>query len=192
MVIEGENVGNSAIFEELPNNITSRPKTTSQVNWSNVPLWTTVGDSGLDQQTPDISGIIQEILNRPDWSQNNALSIIISGTGKRVAESFDGNSNSAPKLVIEYDLSNLSVQDQNLTAEELKVYPNPTDSYINLEINTSTISKVSVFDITGKLIETTKHNANQVRLDTNSLNSGNYFLKVETSKGSIFKRFIKR
>ena len=192
LVIEGENVGNSAIFEELPNNITSRSKTTSQVNWNNVPLWTAVGDAGLDQQTPDISGIIQEILNRPDWSQNNALSIIISGTGKRVAESFDGNSNSAPKLVIEYDLSNLSVQDQNLTAEELKVYPNPTDSYINLEINTSSISKVSVFDMTGKLIETTKHSANQVRLDTNSLNSGNYFLKVETSKGSIFKRFIKR
>ena len=192
LLIEGENVGNSIVFEELPNNISLRPRTTSQVNWNNVPLWETVGEADLDQQTPDISGIIQEILNRPDWSQNNALSIIISGTGKRVAEAFDGVSSSAPILVIEYDLTNLSVQDSNLTADELKIYPNPTDSYINLELKNAIISKVSIFDITGRLIKTTNHDANQVRLDIKYLNSGNYFLKVETSEGSTNKRFIKR
>lgn len=192
LLIEGENVANSIVFEELPNNISSRTRTTSQINWDNVPLWETIGEADLDQRTPDISSIIEEILSRPDWSQNNALSIIISGSGKRVAEAFDGESSSAPILVIEYDLTTLSVQDQNLNAEELKVYPNPTDSYINLELNNATISKVSIFDITGRLIETTIHDANNVELDTNSLTSGNYFLKVKTSKGSIFKRFIKQ
>ena len=57
--------------------------------------WTTVGQAGPDEQTSNIAAVIQEIVNRPGWSSGNALAIIITGTGKRVAESFNGVSSAA-------------------------------------------------------------------------------------------------
>ena len=104
LIIHGENTGNALAFEGVNNNITNRALTNSQVAWNNVPLWDVVGENGVNQQTPDISAIIQEILDRPDWNQMNDLAIIISGTGKRVAEAFDGDQDAAPKLIIDYTL----------------------------------------------------------------------------------------
>ena len=48
----------------------------------------------------DIKSIIQEIVNRAGWQSGNSLAIIISGTGERVAEAYDGSA--APQLHIEY------------------------------------------------------------------------------------------
>ena len=47
--------------------------------------------------------MIQEIINRPGWARDNALVLIISGTGKRTAESYDGDSSGAPLLHVEYE-----------------------------------------------------------------------------------------
>jgi hypothetical protein len=34
--------------------------------------------------------VIQEIVNRAGWSEGHALALIITGQGKRVADSFEG------------------------------------------------------------------------------------------------------
>ncbi len=51
------------------------------------PDWTKVGDSGIDQQTADISAVIQEIVDQSGWTQGNALVLNISGSGIRTAVS---------------------------------------------------------------------------------------------------------
>jgi hypothetical protein len=61
-----------------------------------------VGEAGSDQQTSDISSIIQEIVDRPGWSGGNSLAIIITGVGRRTAESFNGDADAAPVLHVEY------------------------------------------------------------------------------------------
>jgi hypothetical protein len=61
-----------------------------------------VGQAESDQRTTDIAPIIQEIVNRPGWSSGNSLVIIVSGTGERVAESYDGVANGAPLLHVEF------------------------------------------------------------------------------------------
>ena len=67
LIIEGELSANPATFGSTARDISSRPTTTAQVQWS-VPNWTTVGDQGPDQTTPSIASIIQEIVNQPGWS----------------------------------------------------------------------------------------------------------------------------
>ncbi|MHC4705621.1 MAG: hypothetical protein ACYS8I_00850, partial [Planctomycetota bacterium] len=67
----------------------------------NPPPWTAVGHAGADQQTPDIASVIQEIVNRPGWASGNSLVIIIVGSGRRTAESYDGDSAAAPLLHLE-------------------------------------------------------------------------------------------
>jgi hypothetical protein len=49
-----------------------------------------------------MSAVIQEIVDRPGWSSGNALAILITGSGKRVAESFDGDASGAPLLHLRY------------------------------------------------------------------------------------------
>src|SRR3990167_8763375 len=80
-------------------NISLRPQTSSQVPWSNILSWNTVSSK---QQSPDISSIISEIVSRPGWIQGNSLVITISGSGRRTAESFNGESANAPKLTVIY------------------------------------------------------------------------------------------
>lgn len=69
--------------------------------WSPV-AWTTVGEAGLDQRTPDLSSIVDEIVKRPGWSQGNSMGFLITGTGKRVAVAYDGDRYGAPLLHVEY------------------------------------------------------------------------------------------
>jgi hypothetical protein len=68
LIIEGELSLDAAEFTDTVGfNVSSRPTTTAQVQWS-VPNWTTVGDQGPDQTTPSIASIIQEIVNQNGWS----------------------------------------------------------------------------------------------------------------------------
>lgn len=99
VTIWGEDVANPLTFQNSNNNIGSRTKTTASVYWS-IPEWSTINEAGSNQQTPDLSDIINEILDNS--GQNDNMVFIISGTGRRVAESYDGNSAAAPLLHIEY------------------------------------------------------------------------------------------
>jgi hypothetical protein len=105
LTIHGEDTDNAATFTSANWNISSRPMTDATVLWSPVG-WTTTGAAGVAQQTPDISSIIQEIVKRSGWVQNNSLAIIISGTGERGAEAFDGDQAGAPLLHVEYMVGN--------------------------------------------------------------------------------------
>ncbi|HSF17629.1 MAG TPA: metallophosphoesterase [Vicinamibacteria bacterium] len=101
LLIEGESADHSFAFVETGGELSTRPRTVATVSWS--PLaWTTVGEAGSGQRTPDLSPVIQEIVSRPGWSSGNALSVIFTGTGRRTAEAYDGLPNGAPLLHIEY------------------------------------------------------------------------------------------
>jgi hypothetical protein len=87
ITIEGHDTDNAQDFGDLTN-VVGRTRTTASVTWS-PPNWTTVGETGVDQRTVDLTDIIQEIVDRPGWVNGNALVLIFSGTngaGRRTAE----------------------------------------------------------------------------------------------------------
>jgi hypothetical protein len=47
--------------------------------------------------------VIQEVVDQPAWSPGNALVLLVSGSGRRVAEAFDGVAPAAPELVLVYE-----------------------------------------------------------------------------------------
>ncbi len=103
LFIHGEDTDNAATFADINGTVSSRLQTATAatVAWS-PPDWTTVGAAGVAQQTADISAIIQEIVSRPGWTANNSLALIITGSGTRTAEAYDGVAAAAPLLHIEY------------------------------------------------------------------------------------------
>lgn len=102
LVIRGEASDNATTFIDENGNISSRPVTEASAQWNDLPPWDTEADAGADQRTPNIRSILQEIVNRDGWSQRNSIVIIISGHGRRTAESFNGESGSSPLLQIMY------------------------------------------------------------------------------------------
>jgi hypothetical protein len=89
LLIEGQAADNPGTFARTTNNISSRARTSANVGW--VPAsWGTVGAQGPDQQTPDLTSVMQEIVNRGGWTAGNPMVFIVTGTGVRTAESFEG------------------------------------------------------------------------------------------------------
>jgi sugar lactone lactonase YvrE len=101
LTIRGQYADNAATFTTAANNISSRPTTAASVAWS-PPGWTSAGQAGPNQRTPDLAAIVQEIVDRPGWVSGNALVILVTGTGKRTAEAFNGDAAGAPLLHVEY------------------------------------------------------------------------------------------
>lgn len=104
--INAEDVDDATTFEDIPGNISARPVTAAPVSWS-PPAWTTVGEAGLDQQTPNIASILQNIVDKPTWLSGNSIAIIITGSGERTAESYDAVKDKgkaiAPLLHVEFN-----------------------------------------------------------------------------------------
>ncbi|MEJ2703015.1 MAG: proprotein convertase P-domain-containing protein [Sedimentisphaerales bacterium] len=102
LVIEGELTPNAAPFEEVAGNISARATTATKVKWS-VPEWT---EQDAKFQSPDVSAVIQEIVDQEGWEAGNAIVLIVRddkdnpSTGLREAESYDGEIEAAPLLHI--------------------------------------------------------------------------------------------
>jgi VCBS repeat-containing protein len=141
LMIQGEDEDNAPAFARVLGNISGRVRTAAAVPWSPTP-WTTVGEAGPDQQTPNIAPVVQEIVGRLGWSSGNSLVIIITGTGKRVAESYNGDQAGAPLLHVEYFAgpandppvaSNDSATTLEDTLATINVVANDTDPDDNLD-----------------------------------------------------------
>jgi hypothetical protein len=112
--IFGEAGDDAAGFSTAPDDLLSRPTTANSVVWT--PAAWNLGDP--PQQSTDLEPVLQEIIDRPNWAENNALVLIIStpaGNGIRQAHSYDGQPLNAPRLVVSYgDSSAQSVGPQEL------------------------------------------------------------------------------
>jgi hypothetical protein len=99
----GELTVNAATFQNVPYDLSNRllNNTAASVSWNGVPAWNNPGDATLDQRTPNLASIIQEIVNQGTWSRGNALVIFVTGTGERTAESHNGVPAAAPLLHVE-------------------------------------------------------------------------------------------
>jgi hypothetical protein len=101
LTIKAHASDNAGIFTTSSNNISSRPTTSAAATWS--PLeWKAVGQAGPAQRTVDLTPVVREIVGRSGWQSGNALAFIITGSGRRVAESYEGSRAGAPLLHVEY------------------------------------------------------------------------------------------
>jgi len=118
--IWGEKHSHTSIFSNSTNDISSRPKTSASITWNDIPTWGTVDEVGVAQQTPDLTAILQEIVDQPAWIGGNAVVFIFEGSGKRVARSYNNSAAKAPLLHVEYtsEVVEVAVIDGNDDAEE--------------------------------------------------------------------------
>jgi hypothetical protein len=101
LTIHGQAADNAPTFTTSSRNVSNRSKTLASVGWR-PPPWPVIDVAGPDQRTPDIAAIVHEITSRPGWAPGNALVLIVTGSGVRTAEAFDGVPAAAPLLHVEF------------------------------------------------------------------------------------------
>ena len=126
LTIRGEASDNAGPFSATAGNVSSRPRTATAVGWAPV-AWPTVGAVGPDQRTSNLAGVIQEIIDRPGWASGNALVLVVTGTGKRTAESWDGDPARAPLLHVEWSQGTPTNQPPEVSAGPDQAITLPTD-----------------------------------------------------------------
>jgi|GEM_PF-1277187 len=110
MMILGEKSGNAAAFTNATR-FSVRPKTTATVAWTPAN-WPNIYESGVNQRTPNIAPIIQEVIAQTNWQSGNALAIFIRTNGlmnARSAYTSDGDLSFAPVLHVEYDTTTVAM-----------------------------------------------------------------------------------
>ena len=118
LTIHGEDVGNATAYTFSANDIFDRAPTSESVDWT-PPDWGVQDLAGLHQRTPSLQGVVQEIVDRSDWSDGNAMSFVISGSGTRVFWTYDSAPEKAPKLIIELESPAPTEQINNLVINEI-------------------------------------------------------------------------
>lgn len=98
--IQTEATGNASAFDfDTSFHLADKNLSATQISWSPED-WLLEEASGPLQRSPDLTTLIEELRSLPDWQVGNAINIIISGTGQRTAEAFEGNAAAAARLVI--------------------------------------------------------------------------------------------
>jgi uncharacterized protein YjiK len=100
LTIRAQAADNPPAFTTANFDLSSRSTTTASATWSPDP-WV-AGASGLAQRSTDLAGVVQEIVNRPGWASGNALVLLVRGSGRRVAVSYNQIASAAPLLHIEW------------------------------------------------------------------------------------------
>ena len=90
-------------FDAVEHNLSERPVTQETVRWRPA-AWKKEGRAGDTEQTPDLSALVQQVIDRPNWKRGNALALLLRGRGPRVAKAHDASSAAAARLVIEADV----------------------------------------------------------------------------------------
>ena len=128
-----------------------------------------------------------------------------SGTGLNSSHTYSNGGNVAVKLTVTnacgtsdttITIAGISLEEISLGAS-VAVYPNPAKDAVNLEINLEDQDAVTVkvLSVSGKLmLSKTYDSSTQIKdqLNLSNLSDGVYMIKVETSKGSVNKRLLKK
>ncbi len=94
------------------------------------------------------------------------------------------------------NITTLSINEETLQ-NPIIVYPNPTDSFLNIKLSVSYKSEntiIKLYDINGRLITHSKPTIqnDQIAIDVNALSNGVYLLHLKADNQKWSKLFIKK
>lgn len=77
-------------------------------------------------------------------------------------------------------------------SDDFIIYPNPVVDKLTIDTSKVAFETIQVFNMNGQLIQTKTETTNGfVTIDFSNLESGVYFLNINTSKGKVYKRVVK-
>ena len=118
--------------------------------------------------------------------------VTITGNCSALPEAGDGPIVTIEQVQTPDRYLSLGELDTEADLHDVKVYPNPARSELNLDIPADMVVRsVQLFSANGASLKFSPTTDNYETIDISGLNPGMYFLSIETDEGVINKRFIK-
>ncbi|MFY1048063.1 T9SS type A sorting domain-containing protein [Chryseobacterium sp. GP-SGM7] len=121
-------------------------------------------------------------------TQLPSTTVVTSGTTYYVTQTVGTCQSTTIAITVTTNLSTL-----DLTLEKnIKIYPNPVSDFLMIE-SKERIGKISIFDMSGKLIEVINADESQSqKINVSNYNTGKYILTLENKSGTYNHHFIKK
>lgn len=200
ITIYAEASDNAVTYDEV-NLISDRPKTTASVYWECTEEWTI----WTKYRTPDLTALVQEVVDRNGWQQGNAMAFYLTGQDQgasdednaRDFESFENvedpddggdglnHPERIPKLFIYF--SGVSASNDRLAIADLQLSPNPVSNgstTLGLGAFMGENATASLIGADGRLVQNWQLGLVQSPAVTLDLPAapGAYFLRVVSEK----------
>jgi len=207
--IYGQATANPATFVTTANNLSARPRTTNKVAWT-FGSWVT----NQVNNSPDLTAIVQVLVNDPMWANGNSMAFLLDATGtqRRKAFSFESGQVKAPKLEITY-LAEGSLQapgndDSGVEAranaanpaviflQNLVISPNPARDEVMLEFYSAANQTLHIrlLDVSGRLVQlrevAVEEGYNKIKYPISGNSEGLHFIHLENAGFSISKKIM--
>ncbi|MDP5081351.1 MAG: T9SS type A sorting domain-containing protein [Winogradskyella sp.] len=150
-------------------------------------------DSGHVRVYKNVNGTWIQIGNDIDGEatfDNSGISVSLSLDGSIVAiGAYNNNGNGTDSGHVRvYDLSAL-LSTESFNVDYFSYFPNPVKDVLNLNLNPGLdLKQVNLYNSLGQYLYST----NTTTINTSNLNSGLYFIEVETDQGKSTKKIIKK
>lgn len=121
-------------------------------------------------------------------TQLPSTTVVTNGTTYYVTQTINGCQSATTAITV---TTNLSTSDLTLK-ENIKIYPNPVSDFLIIE-SKEKINKISIFDISGKLIDVINSDeSSSQKINVSRYISGKYILTLEGKSETYTHHFIKK
>jgi hypothetical protein len=156
LLIHAQAADNPPTFTTAASNISSRPLGTRAAGWT-PPIWSVIDEVGPNQRTPNLTRVLSEVVNRPGWASGNAIALVLSGAGHRVAKAFESDAAGAPVLHVEWVNGQVPVGVGEGSLLELalhRVSPSPARGPFHVEFSVPRSERVTIdlLDVAGRRV----------------------------------------
>lgn len=100
----------------------------------------------------------------------------------------NGNSKTATFFIYVIDVPVSAKPNEDLA--NIRIYPNPAESYVIIDMGTQHFDRIIFSDINGRTTRDIKINSPRERIELNGLPKGLYFINISGEKGNIVKKLI--
>lgn len=164
---------NASPFERDDFNLSQREKTNTFVSWSPE----TIDKIDTEIKTPDISFLIQSVIDIEDWQSGNALAILIEGDGTATVSSYEDNTNFAAQLDISYTKSGTSINHSS-TGKNLQI-SRPHVIIRDGLCSISNVESVEIYSVSGRLLHKKEAQSIHSIITLKNLSPGFYLLRSQ-------------
>lgn len=200
-------VGDELIIESGTNIIELAPKETTTYKL------TGVSENGCDVNSVNFTIEVNDLAVPGILVSGNVLESSIEGDSYQwyldgsILEDETGKilvANASGDYTVEVSKGNCSIVSDAFTFNEevlnankalenaLKLYPNPVDDKMFIELNNINSVDITIFTINGKFIDNFKLNKGQSEIEMSKFTKGTYLIQIESDKGVVTKRIIKQ
>jgi len=93
---------------------------------------------------------------------------------------------------LDFPCDYIKVATEDAGTYAIKIFPNPVNNIININLEDNISGTIEIFNISGKILLSRRYeNSNSFHFDISSFPQGTYYLKIKTKSGLYLYKFIK-